>query len=126
MVRSMGLASRLTVLRNVPDLTDVYRRAQVLLFPSYYEGFGLPLVEAMSQGVPIIASNRTSVPEVMGDAGPVLPPDDTAAWVAALERLTDPDQYREASRRSYGRGQTFNSDRMRSALLAAYSVVSRR
>lgn len=125
LVRSMGLAARLTVRRDVPDLTELYRRAHVLLFPSYYEGFGLPLVEAMSQGVPIIASDRTSVPEIVGDGGAVLPPDDTAAWVAALERLADPDRYRDASRRSFARGQTFTPARMRAALLAAYAVARR-
>ena len=72
-------------------LPSLYAGAASFVFPSLYEGFGLPLLEAMASGVPVIASNRASVPEVMGDAGQSLEPDspeDTAAKITAL--LDDP------------------------------------
>ncbi|MEX2608223.1 MAG: glycosyltransferase family 1 protein [Kiritimatiellia bacterium] len=67
------------------DLVALYRRAEALVFPSLYEGFGLPPVEAMRQGCPVISSNRGSLAEVVGDAGIVLPLDDPDAWTAAIE-----------------------------------------
>ena len=62
----------------------------MLVTPSKYEGFGLPALEAMYCGCPVIVSNCGSLPEVVGAAGLLLDPDDDAAWAAALERvLTD-------------------------------------
>ncbi len=74
-------------------LPCLYAGAASFVFPSLYEGFGLPPLEAMASGVPVIASNRASVPEVMGDAGQSLEPDspeDTAAKITAL--LDDPSE----------------------------------
>ncbi len=67
--------------RNKPDL---YRAADVFVFPSRYEGFGLDPLEAMASGVPVVAANATSLPEVVGDAGHLLPLDDPAAWTEAV------------------------------------------
>jgi glycosyltransferase involved in cell wall biosynthesis len=75
------------------DLTALYRRAEALLFPSLYEGFGLPPIEAMRQGCPVICSDGGSLPEVVGDAGLVLPLDDPADWADAVEGLlSSPDR----------------------------------
>jgi glycosyltransferase involved in cell wall biosynthesis len=65
---------------------DLYRSARVLLMPSLDEGFGLPALEAMSAGVPVIVSSRGSLPEVVQDAGAQVDPSDTDALAAALER----------------------------------------
>ena len=65
---------------------DLYRSARVLLMPSLDEGFGLPALEAMSAGVPVIVSSRGSLPEVVQDAGAKVDPSDTEALAAALER----------------------------------------
>ena len=66
------------------DKPDLYRAADVFVFPSRYEGFGLDPLEAMASGVPVVAANATSLPEVVGDAGRLLPPDDPAAWTEAV------------------------------------------
>jgi glycosyltransferase involved in cell wall biosynthesis len=69
------------------DLPALYSGALALTFPSLYEGFGLPALEAMSCGTPVIASNVSSIPEVVGDAGLLLDPHDAAAWAGAVDRL---------------------------------------
>ncbi len=69
------------------DLAALYQRAEALLFPSLYEGYGLPPVEAMRLGCPVLCSDRGSLPEVVGDGGLILPPDDPDVWVAALYNL---------------------------------------
>jgi glycosyltransferase involved in cell wall biosynthesis len=69
------------------DLPDLYRGAQMFVYPSLYEGFGLPVVEAMACGTPVITSNRASLPEVAGDAALLIDPtrpDDLAAAMSAL------------------------------------------
>jgi glycosyltransferase involved in cell wall biosynthesis len=73
----------------VPDdeLPALYAKARVLLMPSLYEGFGLPLLEAMASGTPVVAANRGALPETAGDAALVVEPDDFAE--AALEALDD-------------------------------------
>ncbi len=67
----------------------LYEGALALLIPSHHEGFGLPPLEAMATGVPVVASNRGALPEVVGDAGLVVNPDDPADIAAAIERLLD-------------------------------------
>ncbi len=69
------------------DKPAIYSGASVFVFPSLYEGFGLPPLEAMSCGTPVICSNRTSLPEVVGDAAISLDPDDTPAMVEAMRSV---------------------------------------
>ena len=71
------------------DLPALYRQATVFAFPSLYEGFGLPPLEAMACGTPVVASTSSSVPEVVGDAGLLVDPLDVSAWTDALRRLLD-------------------------------------
>jgi len=66
----------------------LYAGARALVLPSFDEGFGLPVLEAMSAGVPVVTSNRGSLPEVVGGAGVLLDPSDVPAWADAIERLT--------------------------------------
>ncbi len=70
-------------------LIQVVQGATLFVYPSLYEGFGLPPAEAMACGVPTIASDRSSLPEVVGDAGLLVPPDDPGALAAAIARLLD-------------------------------------
>jgi glycosyltransferase involved in cell wall biosynthesis len=91
------------------DLPGLYSGAICFVYPSYFEGFGLPVVEAMQCGVPVIAGNRTSLPEVVGEAGLLFDPFDTQALVKALAQVIDDSEYR-AGLRSKGleRARNFN------------------
>lgn len=71
------------------DLPKLYRGASALVMPSLHEGFGLPVVEAMAAGTPVLSSNRTSLPEVGGDAVCYFEPDRLDSMVEALDRLSD-------------------------------------
>lgn len=81
-----GAPSAVSLEHDVDDaaLCAWYRRASVLAYPSRYEGFGLPLLEAMACGTPVVASRAASMPEVVGSAGILVDPDDTRAWREAL------------------------------------------
>jgi len=68
-------------------LAALMGRADVLAFPSRYEGFGLPVLEAMRCGTPVVAANATSLPEVLAGSGLLVEPDDADAWAEALEAV---------------------------------------
>lgn len=70
-------------------LQEFYAKARVVVLPSLDEGFGLPALEAMTLGIPVVASNRGALPEVVGDAGILADPTDPLAFVDAIERLLD-------------------------------------
>lgn len=89
---------RVRFLGRVPDdeLALWYNVATVFAYPSLYEGFGLPVLEAMSCGTPAIASNTASLPEVVGSAGLLLDPNDVAAWIDGLHELLANRENRDA------------------------------
>jgi len=89
LLASMGLTEQVTVTGYVTDaqLSSLYAHAHFLAMPSLYEGFGLPLIEAMSFGVPVITSNISSLPEVAGEAGLLVDPLDEGAIANGLSRL---------------------------------------
>jgi glycosyltransferase involved in cell wall biosynthesis len=94
------------------DLPALYSGALALPFPSLYEGFGLPPLEAMSCGTPVLASTASSVPEVVGDAGILLNPNDAAAWADAVERVMQEAPLREElSRKGLARAAQFTWER---------------
>jgi glycosyltransferase involved in cell wall biosynthesis len=93
-IAHLGLTERVDFLGRVEDtqLPAVYRGALGLLFPSFYEGFGLPVIEAMASGVPVLTSTVTALPEVAGDAALLVDPYDVDAIASGIERLlTDED-----------------------------------
>jgi glycosyltransferase involved in cell wall biosynthesis len=103
------------------DLEGLYRAAACVVFPSLYEGFGLPVLEAMARGVPVACSNRSSLPEVAGDAALLFDPEDTGAIRSAMEKLlTDPalaDRLRAAGRE---RAALFTWERTAELTVASY------
>jgi glycosyltransferase involved in cell wall biosynthesis len=80
-------------------LLSLYRCATALVYPSLYEGFGLPVLEAMACGTPVIASRAASIPEVVGDAGILLDPLDVTAWTDAIVNVVNDDDRRAEMRR---------------------------
>jgi glycosyltransferase involved in cell wall biosynthesis len=102
----------------VEDLDALYAAAGVVVVPSLYEGFGLPVLEAMARGVPVVASNRSSLPEVAGDAALLVDPEDHAAMRAAIERaLRESDRLSAAGRE---RAARFTWERTAQLTAAAY------
>ena len=93
-VNALGLADHVKCLGFVPDaeLAALYRRCLAFVFPSHYEGFGLPVIEALASGAPVIASRVTSLPEVVGDAGLLIDPTSVEDLAKAMTLvLTDRD-----------------------------------
>ncbi|WP_213770690.1 glycosyltransferase family 1 protein [Bradyrhizobium sp. dw_78] len=84
------------------DLAYLMERTLCLLFPSWTEGFGLPIVEAMARGCPVVSSDRASMPEVCGDAALMAPPDNPAAWVDHVRALA---RSRDLRQNLIGRGR---------------------
>ena len=78
------------------QLAALYAACRALLFPSLYEGFGLPALEAMAAGAPVIATDRSSVPEVVGDAAVLCDPLDAAGMAGAARRLMVDGSFRES------------------------------
>jgi glycosyltransferase involved in cell wall biosynthesis len=76
------------------ELVLAYNAADVLIFPSWYEGFGFPPLEAMACGTPVVASNRSSLPEIIGDAGVLISPDDYEGMARAIHRIFSDEQWR--------------------------------
>jgi glycosyltransferase involved in cell wall biosynthesis len=87
-VRRLGLERRVELTGHVEreELATLYRGAECLVFPSRYEGFGLPVLEAMASGIPVVASNAGALPEVAGDAALLVEPGDPSALAAGIER----------------------------------------
>ena len=91
------------------ELPCYYKKALAFLFPSRYEGFGLPVLEAMQMGVPVVTSDCASLPEVAGNAGITLPPDDVEGWSEALLLLSGDETKRaDMSRKSLERADLFS------------------
>ncbi len=87
-VARLGLARQVTFAGHVPKerLAELYRGAACLVFPSRYEGFGLPVLEAMASGTPVVAARATAIPEVAGDAAILVEPGDPAALARGVEQ----------------------------------------
>lgn len=106
------------------DLHILYQAARGLVFPSLYEGFGLPALEAMAHGTPVITSNTSSLPEVVGEAGLLIDPLSTKAIERAMQRLLDDDALR-ATLASQGleRAKLFSWESTAQKTLTAYQQI---
>jgi glycosyltransferase involved in cell wall biosynthesis len=106
--------ARIRAYEAVPDgvLRSLYHYAEALLFPSRYEGFGLPLAEAMACGTPVVASNAASIPEVLGDAGLMFEPDDIEGMADAVRRIrANPPLRTSLGAKGRARAQRFSWDK---------------
>ncbi|MHB1360265.1 MAG: glycosyltransferase family 4 protein [Rhodocyclaceae bacterium] len=107
-------------------MPTLYAGAAAFAYPSRYEGFGLPALEAMASGVPVITGNLTSLPEVVGDAGIMVDPDDADALAAYLRQLLEDRDYAEnLGRRGLVRARTFSWQRCARETVAVYEKVLR-
>lgn len=105
-------------------LRTLYRGAIALAYPSLYEGFGLPLVEAMACGTPVIASNTSSMPEVLGGAGMLVDPADGQAWTSAIIDVVNNEQARARLRTAgLSRAAEFTWERTAKLTLDVYRRV---
>ncbi len=106
------------------DLPALYSGATVFAYPSLYEGFGLPLLEAMACGVPIVCSSASCLVEVVGDAAIVLDPADDDGWYQALDRVVRREDVRlDLSERGPSRVKEFSWDRTAAQTLSAYRML---
>jgi glycosyltransferase involved in cell wall biosynthesis len=122
--RGLSEAVRLPGYVSEEDLVALYNAAIALVYPSFYEGFGLPVVEAMACGRPVIAANTSSLPEVAGDAAILVDPFDVSALHAAmLDVVTDATQAGELGARGLARAVQFCWPRTAAAALAAYRAA---
>jgi glycosyltransferase involved in cell wall biosynthesis len=103
------------------DLEGLYRMAACVVFPSLYEGFGLPVLEAMARGVPVACSNRSALPEVAGDAALLFDPEDVGAIRAAMARLlTDRELVERLGAAGRGRAAQFSWERTAELTVRCY------
>jgi glycosyltransferase involved in cell wall biosynthesis len=106
------------------DLDALYRAADAFAYPSLYEGFGLPVLEAMARGVPVVAAGTTSIPEVTGDTALLVDPRSVEELAGALERLlTHPEQAQQLATAGLARSARFSWDRTALATAAVYDAV---
>ncbi len=106
------------------DLPAVYNGADLFVFPSLYEGFGLPVLEAMASGTPVITSNCSSLPEVAGDAAILIDPYDIQAMADAIQRvLSDPTLAATLRVKGLARAKTFSWKRTAEETIAVYERV---
>jgi glycosyltransferase involved in cell wall biosynthesis len=125
-VHESGMTGRVRFLGYIDDdsLPALYSLATVFAFASVYEGFGFTPLEALACGAPVLCSNATSLPEVVGDAGVLLPPTDIGAWAQALTRaLTDAAWRRDLSARGPSQAAKFSWQKAAAATMRVYEEV---
>lgn len=106
------------------DLPACYEMAEVFVFPSLYEGFGLPPLEAMACGTPVVSSNSSSLPEAIGEAGIMVEPTDTAALTVAIQRvLNNTTLQADLKQRSLAQAQKFSWTKAATELKTVYESL---
>jgi glycosyltransferase involved in cell wall biosynthesis len=125
-VEGLGLQDRVRFTGYVlsEDLPALYGAARLFAYPSRYEGFGLPVLEAMSCGAPVVTTNVSSMPEVAGDAAILVAPDDVAGLAAALLRVSADDALRaDLACRGLARAKAFSWERCARETIAVYEAA---
>jgi alpha-1,3-rhamnosyl/mannosyltransferase len=126
-VRALGIESRVRFLPDLPDeeLPSLLGGAECFVFPSLQEGFGLPPLEAMACGTPVIVANRSSLPEVVGDAGLLVEPDPAGLADGIRRLLADGVLRRELRERGIRRAGEFSWRRTAAETLRVYQQAAR-
>jgi glycosyltransferase involved in cell wall biosynthesis len=120
-VHDIGREVRLVGYLHDDTLAALYSACTALVWPTFYEGFGLPPLEALACGCPVIVSNAASLPEVVGDAGVLLDPRDEPAWTNALRRMAEDADWRQQwQQRGLQRAATFSWQRCARETIACY------
>jgi glycosyltransferase involved in cell wall biosynthesis len=128
LISELELGDRIRMVGRVPfaDLPGYYHAADVLLYVPLLAGFGLPPLEAMACGTPVVASNRGAIPEVVGDGGVLVDADDDKAMADAMaEILTQPQKRRRLVERGFGRAARFEWSQTSRRMVELYRAVAR-
>jgi glycosyltransferase involved in cell wall biosynthesis len=123
LIDQLGIRQSVHQVGYLPDseLVYWYNCAESLVYPSVFEGWGLPVIEAMACGVPPLVSNVSSLPEAVGEVGALLPPHDESAWTAALGRAIQDSAWRaEQGERAQARAKQFTWAQTAQATLETY------
>jgi alpha-1,3-rhamnosyl/mannosyltransferase len=126
--RDAGDPGSLVLLGPVAEasLVNLYRGAAMLVYPSRYEGFGLPVLEAMQCGIPVVSANCASMPEIAGEAGVLIDPLDAEAWAREISALLrDEARRRELGRAGRARAATFSWERTAARTLEVFRESAR-
>lgn len=127
LARGHGVGHAVRRLGRLPrrDLDALFDAADALVFPSTHEGFGLPLLEAMTRGCPILAADASAIPEIVGANGQLLPPHEPAAWADAIVAvLGDPERRTALAEASSDGLARFRWDDTTAAILAVYRTLA--
>jgi glycosyltransferase involved in cell wall biosynthesis len=125
-VSRLGIADRVVTMGYVDEnkLTELYRRSLALVFPSLYEGFGLPVLEAMAYGTPVLAARTSSIPEVLGETGVYFDPRDEDSLIAALEdAYRNPAGLSELAKKAQERARSFTWNKVADTVLGIYPTL---
>ena len=124
-IEESSVRERIVLPGHVPDedLAALYSGARLFVFPSLYEGFGLPVLEAMQCGTPVIASDAGAMPEVVGDGALLVPPEEEALRKAIVALLDDPEGAARLGRRGEKRARLFSWARAVDETVAVYRRI---
>jgi glycosyltransferase involved in cell wall biosynthesis len=126
LINELDLKDRVLLTGYLPqeDLPAVYRLAEFFVYPSSYEGFGLPVLEAMACGTPVITSNIASMPEFVGDAGLLVPPGNSEALeMALIDLVSDQDKRERLSKAGIEQAASYTWERMTAETVQVYRRI---